>query len=206
VRHADGTLYGADFPGNRILRIDPAGRVSTAAQVRTPADLVLDAQGVTLWVGSLDGGVHRVDLASGRVERAVEAESPHGIDRAPDGTLFFQDGQVVRRVAPDGTRSLAAAVSAIKLVVAPEGVYGVVGDPTGGRVVRIEPEGRVVDVVGTGDLGPHRDGRALDARILPSAVQLAADGSLLVMQVQPVPAIRRVDLAAGTIETLVRGR
>jgi hypothetical protein len=68
------------------------------------------------------------------------------------------------------------------------------------------PDGSVADVVGTGTLGPHRDGRALEAQILPSAVLLAPDGSLLVAQVEPVPAIRRVDLAAGTIETLVRGR
>jgi sugar lactone lactonase YvrE len=206
VRHADGTLYGADLPGHRILRIDAAGHVSTAAQLRAPGDLVLHPDGSTLWAGSLEDGVYRVDLATGRATLVVHARSPHGVDRAPDGTIYYQDGQVVRRLAPDGTRALVADVNAIKLLAAADSVYGVVGEPSGGRVVRIEPGGKVVDVAGTGDLGPHRDGRALGARILPSAVQLTPDGSLLVAQVRPVPAIRRVDLAAGTIETLVRGR
>ena len=83
VRHADGTLYGADFPGNRILRIDPAGRVSTAAQVRTPADLVLDAQGVTLWVGSLDGGERVVDAPRGvDMESGSAVLARLGLDRS----------------------------------------------------------------------------------------------------------------------------
>ena len=72
--------------------------------------------------------------------------------------------------------------------------------------MRIAPGGAVEAVVGDGTLGPHRDGRASEARILPSGFAFAAGGTLLVGQVQPVPAIRRVDLAAATIETLVRGR
>ncbi len=72
--------------------------------------------------------------------------------------------------------------------------------------MRISPSGRVVRVAGTGRLGAHRDGRALAAPMLPSAVALAPDGSLLVAQIEPVPAIRRVNLAAGTITTLARAR
>ena len=47
---------------------------------------------------------------------------------------------------------------------------------------------------------------ALEAGILPFAIQFAPDGSLIVTQVEPIPAIRRVDLPGGTITTLVRGR
>jgi streptogramin lyase len=206
VRHADGTLYGADLAGDRILRIDPSGRVSTAAAVRVPGDLVLHPDGATLWVVSLEGGVHRVDVASARVERAADAENSHGIDRAADGTLYFQDGRTVAQLRPDGSRRRLAPVDAIKHVVAPEGVYGIVGDPSGGRVLRIGFDGTVTPVAGTGSLGPHRDGRALDAQILPSAIQLGPDGTLLMAQVYPVPAIRRIDLVAGTIETLALGR
>ena len=89
-----------------------------------------------------------------------------------------------------------AKVDAFKVVVARNGVvYGATGGPSGGRVVRISPSGRVVPVAGTGRLGPHRDGRALAAPMLPSAIALAPDGALLVAQIEPVPAIRRVDLA-----------
>jgi hypothetical protein len=206
VRHVDGTLYAADLSGGRIFRIDRSGRAAELAAVPAPGDLVLHPDGSTLWVGSLQDGVYRVDVATGRVRRIAEADAPHGIDRDAAGSLYFQDGRTVHRLAPDGRRSLVAAVDAFKLLVTADGIYGVTGDPSGGRVIRIARDGSVEAVVGTGTLGPHRDGRALDVQILPSAVQLAPDGSLLVAQVEPVPAIRRVDLAAGTIRTLVRGR
>jgi hypothetical protein len=73
-------------------------------------------------------------------------------------------------------------------------------------VVRIAPDGDVTIVAGTGTLGPHRDGPALEARILPTAVELASAGSLLVAQVRPIPAIRRIDLATGQMTTVARGR
>jgi hypothetical protein len=63
----------------------------------------------------------------------------------------------------------------------------------------------VTPVAGSGSLGPHRDGLALEAQILPSAVQFAPDSALLVTQIEPIPAIRRVDLATGEISTVVRG-
>jgi hypothetical protein len=98
-------------------------------------------------------------------------------------------------------------VDLVKVVVAWNGaVYGATGGPRGGRVVRISPNGRVVPVAGTGRLGPHRDGRALAASMLPSALVLARDGSLPVAQIEPLPAIRRIDLASGRISTIALGR
>lgn len=42
--------------------------------------------------------------------------------------------------------------------------------------------------------------------VLPNgAAQFAPDGFLVVTQTQPIPAIRRVDLATGRITTVVRG-
>lgn len=42
--------------------------------------------------------------------------------------------------------------------------------------------------------------------MLPDAVQIAPDGSLIVAQGEPIPAIRSVDRPGGTITTLARGR
>jgi hypothetical protein len=42
--------------------------------------------------------------------------------------------------------------------------------------------------------------------MLPSALALGRDGSLVVAQIEPVPAIRRVNLSTGRITTLARGR
>jgi hypothetical protein len=210
-RLANGTLFVADFPGDRILRIDRARRVSVVARVASPADLVADARGTTLWVASIAPGVGvvRVDVASGRVQRfAPRVRAPHGIDRAASGDFYVQDARWVSRI-PRGTRRVTrfADVNATKLHVAADGtIYGVEAYPSGGRVVRIAPDGDVTTVAGTGSLGPHRDGPALEAQILPSSVDVAPDGALLVSQVEPVPAIRRVDLATGQMTTLVRGR
>jgi streptogramin lyase len=209
-RLADGTLFVTDLPGGRVLRVDPSGRPTEIARVQDPVDLVADATGSTLWVASIaDGvGVVRVDVASGRVEPFAAVANPHGIDRRPDGDFYAHDGRTVSRVDGDtGAISPFAQVDAIKLHLAPDGsVYGVEGNPTGGRVVRIAPDGSVATVAGTGALGPHRDGPALAAQILPSSVELAPDGALLLSQVEPVPAIRRVDPATGVLTTLARGR
>jgi hypothetical protein len=209
-RLADGTLFVTDFPGGRVLRIDPAGRVSVVARVEAPADLVADATGSTLWVASIAEGVGvvRVDVASGRVDPFAAVENPHGIDRDASGDLYAQNGRAVSRIDGDtGAVSPFVQVDAIKVLIAPDGsVFGVEGNPSGGRVVRIAPDGRVTTIAGTGTLAPHRDGPALEAGILPSSVELAPDGALLVSQVEPVPAIRRVDLSTGAMTTLALGR
>jgi streptogramin lyase len=210
ARLDDGTLYAADLPSGRILRI-PRGRPAvTVATVPMPVDLVVDPSGSTLWVASIaEGtGLVRVDLVSGSVEQFADVRQPHGVVRTAGGDFVVHDGHAVSRV--DGTTGEVtplAKVDAFKLVVARNGVvYGATGGPRGGRIVRISPHGRVVPVAGTGRLGPHRDGRALAAPMLPSAVALAPDGSLLVAQIEPVPAIRRVNIATGRIVTLARGR
>jgi hypothetical protein len=206
----DGTLFVTDFPGNRILRVDRTGGSSTVAQVEAPADLVADSTGRTIWVASIAPGVGvvRIDVPSGRVQPFASVEAPHGIDRDAAGNFYVQDGAALSRI-DDATGAVTrfADVDAIKLLVAPDGsVYGVTGTPAGGRVVRVAPDGTVTPVAGTGSLGPHRDGPALEAGILPSSVALAPDGSLIVTQIEPIPAIRRVDRPGGTITTLVRGR
>ena len=206
----DGTLFAADLPSGRILRIPRGGAPAVVATVPMPVDLVVDPSGSTLWVASIAEGVGlvRVDVATGSVEPFAAVRQPHGVARAAAGDFVVHDGHVVSRV--DGATRVVtplAKVDAFKVAVARNGVvYGATGGPTGGRVVRISPNGRVVPVAGTGRLGPHRDGRALAAPMLPSAVALAPDGTLLVAQIEPVPAIRRVNLAKGTISTLALGR
>jgi len=210
ARLEDGTLYAADLPSGRILRIPRGGPVVTVAMVPEPVDLVVDPAGSTLWVASIAEGVGlvQVDVASGTVEPFAAVRQPHGVARTTGGDFVVHDGHAVSRV--DGTTGVVtplAKVDAFKVAVARNGaVYGATGGPSGGRVVRISPNGRVVRVAGTGRLGPHRDGRALAAPMLPSAVALAPDGSLLVAQIEPVPAIRRVNLATGRISTIARGR
>jgi hypothetical protein len=206
----DGTVFVTDLPSGRILRVRRGGNVWTVARVPAPVDVVADAGGTTLWVASLsDGvGVVRVDVPSGDVTPFARVEQPHGLDRDSAGDFVVHDGHAVSRVdGSTGAVTPYASVDAFKLAVAPDGtVYGAVGTPAGGRIVRIEPNGRVTAVAGTGRLGRHRDGPALRAPMLPSALALGRRGSLLVAQIEPLPAIRRVDLATGRITTLARGQ
>lgn len=209
VRLADGTFLAADLPSGRIVRIPAKGSITTVTTVPDPVDLLLGGAGDTLFVASIGDGVGlvRVDLASGAVERFAAVDRPHGLDRLPDGDLVVHDGRRVSRVdATTAEVTPFAAVDAFELLAVRSGaVYGATGGPTGGRVVRISPSGAVSRVAGTGRLGPHRDGPALRAPMLPSALALARDGSLLVAQIEPVPAIRRVNLATGRISTLALG-
>jgi hypothetical protein len=209
ARLEDGTLFASDLPSGRLLRIPRTGPVETVATVPMPVDVLVDPTGSTLWVASIAEGVGlvRVDVASGGVEPFAAVHRPHGLVRMPDGSFLAHDGHAVSRVDDTGAVTPFASVDAFELIVAPKGVvYGVTGTPRGGRVVRISPNGRVVPVAGTGRLGPHRDGKALRAPMLPSALALARGRSLLVAQIEPIPAIRRLDLSRGTIVTLARGR
>jgi streptogramin lyase len=208
VRASDGTIYVADFAGSRILRVDVTRRVSVVAPLAAPGDIVLDPTATTLWAGSIEDGVFRIDLSQGSVQLIDGARGVHGIDRDPAGNLFVHDANAISRIdAATGAKSTFADVDGIKILVVPDGsLYTVVGRPSGGRVLHVTRDGAVTPVVGTGSIAPHADGRALEVGILPAAVQIAPDGSLLVTQVEPIPAIRRVDLATGAITTLVRGR
>ena len=210
ARLADGTLVAADLPSGRILRIPPQGPVATVATVPMPVDLLADPAGNALWVASIADGVGlvRVDLGTGTAEPFARVDRPHGLDRLPDGDLVVHDGHAVSRVdSATGAVTRLASVDAFKLAAAPDGtVYGATGGPRGGRVVRISRGGGVKAVAGTGRLGAHRDGRALRAPLLPSALALAPGGALLVAQIEPVPALRRVNLRRGTIATIALGR
>jgi sugar lactone lactonase YvrE len=209
ARFADGTFLAADLPTGRILRVPSKGAVTTVARVPAPVDLLVEPSSKTVLVASIADGVGlvRVELATGTVEPFAAVDKPHGLDRLPDGDLVVHDGHAVSRVdSATGEVSPFARVDAFELAVAPSGlVYGATGTPAGGRVVRISPSGVVARIAGTGKLGAHRDGRALRAPMLPSALVVARDGSLVVAQIEPVPAIRRVNLARGTISTLAVG-
>jgi hypothetical protein len=210
VRLADGTFVAADLPSGRILRVPRTGPVSAIATVAMPVDLLADSGGAAVLVASIADGVGlvRLDLGSGAVQPFARVDKPHGLDRLANGDLVVHDGHAVSRVdAATGAVTRFANVDAFEYAAARDGsVYGVTGGPRGGRVVRISPGGRVTPVAGTGKLGPQRDGRALRAPMLPSALALTPEGALLVAQIEPVPAIRRVDLRRGAITTIALGR
>ena len=110
ARLEDGTLYAADLPSGRILRIPRGGPVVTVGMVPEPVDLVVDPAGSTLWVASIAEGVGlvQVDVASGTVEPFAAVRQPHGVARTAAGDFVVHDGHVVSRVdGDDGSRDAA---------------------------------------------------------------------------------------------------
>jgi streptogramin lyase len=221
---SDGTLFIADFFENRVRRVDSDGTISTLARIRLPAEVALDSRGRSLAVPSLESVLRLMELDGGRMKTLARPETPHGAAFDEDGNLYFPDGHYIRRMdaqtgairtiagtgreeaTGDGGPAREAGVDAVKLLVGPDGsLYLVGGDPSGGTVRRISPDGIIETVVGTGSLGPNGDGgSALAAGILPSDVVLTEDGALIVSQTEPEPAIRRVDPETGVITTLLR--
>jgi streptogramin lyase len=194
-----------------VRRIDRRGTIRTVARIRAAANVAVDRTGRFLAIASIETGVYRLELATGKLEHVAgegtgaAVDGPHGLAYDRAGNLWIA-GRDLRRLDADGRIEVVSAEPVFKVLPTADGtVYAVSGDPDGGRVWRVEQGGRLTPLVGTGSLSPHRDGvPALSVGILPSDVALARDGSLLVAQTRPVPAVRRVDLRTGRITTLVR--
>ena len=103
-----------------------------------------------------------------------------------------------------GELNEVARIDTATVLPTARGVYVTVGSPSGGQVLLIRPDGSRQRVVGTGRISRQRnDVRATRVGIRPTAVALARNGSLLVAQDRPVPALRRVS-RRGSITTLTR--
>jgi streptogramin lyase len=221
---SDGALFIADFPEGRVRRVDPGGTISTVAKLPLPAEVALDPEDRVLAVPSLASVLRRVDLTTGRIDTLARPKEPHGAVYDDEGNLYFPDGHYVRKIdaqtgvittvagngreeaTGDGGPARRAGVDAVKLLATPDGaLYLVGGNPYGGTIRRISPDGIIETVVGTGSLGPNGDGGdAREAGLLPSDVALALDGALIVSQTEPEAAIRSVDPNTGAITTLLR--
>ena len=124
-------------------------------------------------------------------------DGPHGLRYDASGDLWVADpgsqGRVIRIDHSSGKLIEVARVSTATVLPTGRGVYVTVGNGSGGRVLLIRPDGGRRTVVGTGRISRQRNGvRATRVGILPTALALARNGSLLVAQAKPVPALRRV--------------
>jgi RHS repeat-associated protein len=160
---ADGSLYIADYLGNRIRRVQPDGIITTVA-------------GTAASGYSGDGGP----------ATAAVLNSPSGIAVGPDGTVFIADtlNNRIRRVGPDGIITTVAGTGAsgysgdegpavaAKLYY-PQGVAVggdgtlFIGDGVNQRIRRVGRDGIITTVAGTGGTcGYSGDGgRATAARL-----------------------------------------
>ena len=190
----DGSLYVADAGADRVRRVDPDGVITTVAGT--------GARGF-----SGDGGP------------AIEAAlaQPSGVAVSPDGSVYIADtrNDRIRRVDPDGTittiagrgntpfgeqrQATAASLEASAVAIAPDGSIYLTD---GTRVYRIDLEGAITTVAGTGVKGYSGDGGPADEAELHevSGLALGPDGSLYVADVW-CHVVRRV-APDGTITTV----
>jgi serine/threonine-protein kinase len=146
-------------------------------------------------------------------EASVLDYGPHGMAVGPDGSLYFTEGSRVRVIDPDGiVRTFAGSAdddapggfggdggpatmaeldTALGIDVGPDGSVYVV-DAGNYRIRRIDPDGIIDTVAGTGEQGPGGDGCA--ATLAPlgpvGGIAIGPDGSLYIGEVGQ---IRRID-------------
>lgn len=187
-------LFRVDSRNGRVTHLAGNGRAESSgdggparrAAIETPHCLDADSQGNVYLDGSYR--VRRIDAASGVITTVAGTG-----ERGSNG---------------DGGPATRAQVSETRPEVARDGtVYLAGGDPSGGRIRRLDQDGRIHAVAGNGRIGPEGEGGpATAAGFLPGGIALAPDGTLIFSQTQPRPAVRRIDAATGRVTTIVRGR
>ena len=198
---AAGNIYVADFYNHRVRRIDPAGIITTvagtgergfggdggpatAARFNFPVGLAMDATG-NLYVA--DRHNHRVR----RIDREGYISTVAGTGE------FGSEG--------DGGPATAAQVSYPQLLAVDGSGNLYLADYFHHRVRRIDPEGFISTVAGTGNPGSARDGGPATAAELssPIAVGADADGNVYVGDTGN-RRVRRID-PTGAIATIAGG-
>ena len=209
ARLTDGTLFVSDLAGGTIWRVDTRRRVRRLARVPAPTELVLLGQ--TLYVGSLeDNKVYGIDVRTGTRSEVADVSGPHGLALGPGPSLYVSS-------PPDSVKRIDLSTNEVTTVVTGDAfkplfgrngaLYAIGGSVGGSTISRVESDGTLTRIVGTGRIGPDRDGvKATTVGLLITDAAFAPNGTLVVAQAKPLPKIRRVDLKTGNITTIVTGR
>ncbi|WP_437967423.1 DNRLRE domain-containing protein [Sorangium sp. So ce260] len=174
---SDGTIYYSDQMSYRVRKISPDGIVTTVAGVN----------GMSGYNGD------------NRVATTARLTSPGALALAPDGSLYIREPGRVRRVALDGTITTAAGNGNTNVTTSDDvpatsvGVGGGIEDiavaPDGSlyivvsrRVRKVDPEGIITTVAGTGASAYSGDGGpAVQATFcVLKSMALGPDGSFYV--------------------------
>lgn len=176
---ADGSLYVADTKNHRIRKVDPAGIITTAAgrsgRGRYYGDggpaaeaRLNEPYGVAVGAG---GSLYIADTLNHRIRK---------ID--PDGIISTVAGDGVRRYGGDGGPAVKAGLNSPTAVAVAVGADGslYIADMNNRRLRKVDPDGVITTVAGTGGAGHWGDGGpATEAAVgRPRAVAVGADGSL----------------------------
>jgi sugar lactone lactonase YvrE len=194
----EGNLYIADLFNYRIRKVDPTGTITTIA-------------GIGERGFSGDGGPATEARLFAPAEELGTGRSifPGGMAFDPEGNLYVADGGAVRKIdasgtistvagtgvpgfSRDGDRATQAMVTAVDVAVDPEGNL-FLSDFTS-RVRRVDREGIITTVAGTGMRGKGRDGAPATSVPLhdPLGIAVVPDGTLFIAEHHRC-VIRKVD-------------
>ena len=188
----DGTLYLADSQNSRVLAITSAGEVSAAVEgsrsglglaVREPSDVALDENLRRIVIADpVDHRLWQVDLET--VEAAPLA------------------GTGVSGISDDGLDALESQIAApFGVAVGDDGLVYFT-DTNTHRVRRIEPDGSLLTIAGTGAPGDDGDGGPAAMATFLRPKGLVFGGGSLYIADSGNHRIRRVDLETNVVETV----
>ncbi len=207
-------------PGGRAVRALVLLPLALVAMVFVP--LVVPAVGGPVATSTIAGSGGRGSGGDGGSATLAKLDNPFGVVRGPDGAIWFceYDGQVVRRIAADGTLSTVAGTGRAGYAgdggPAKEAMFDqphevrfdregnlFVADMKNHAVRRVDAKTQVITTfAGTGKPGYSGDGGpAADAALRqPHSIQFSPDGDLFIADIGN-HAVRRVDRRTGRIST-----
>ena len=202
---ANGDLYVVDRLNAVIRKVDAAsgtistvagtgtpgsggdGGLATRAALREPNDCFLDGKGGLLIADVQDQRIRHLDLATGVI------------------TTFAGNGDKAR--SGDGLPATEASILGARAVCGDGRGNTYICEREGNGVRKVNASGTMSTFAGTGEGGYSGDGGpALEATWgAPKALRCDAQGNVLVVDTEN-HAIRRIDVATGTVTTLAGGR
>ncbi len=133
-----------------------------------------------------------------------DMEFPRSMLLAPDGSIYVNDFDDLRKISPDGTIDTLTTTSAHDLELGPDGYIYFISAPDS-KVWKIPSDGgEEIHVAGLGGTGSYSSiydgGLAVDAAIQPSGIAVAPDGTLyisdrradVVLKVSPSGVINKI--------------
>ena len=176
---ADGSLYFSDVFNHRIRRVSPDGIISTyagrgryegdggyaaTAILNDPVGAAFDTQGNFFFSEGFAGRIRKIDSVGVITTYAAGLTYPGMITGDDKGNIFFTDGGVVWRGAPDGTltKFVSSGLSGnIQGLATDASGTLFIADTSNNLIYKVSPDGSLQTVAGStrgfsGDGGPAK--------------------------------------------------
>ena len=104
---SSGNLYGSNFAGDTVYKIDPAGVATTFVDgLANPNGIAIDSAGNVFVVEFSGGMIHKFSSGGALMESYVVGSSPSGLEKSPSSDdMYFTltSNNSVNILSPDGT-------------------------------------------------------------------------------------------------------